>query len=101
MNKGKEDNESFWIIGEAPLPESQDTSESEEEIGISVINEFIDDKFYSTLMNRIKMGVKEALNELTTSYDERIHKYIVKNQELNLNEYEDVITTKKGHWIPT
>ena len=66
-------------------------------MGISAIKEFIDDKFYSTLMNKIKIEVKVALNELITSDDDRIHKFIVKNQESNLNENEDLITIlKKG-----
>ena len=89
INKGKDCNVSFWIVGEAPIPESQDKSESEEETGISVIKEFIDDKFYSTLMNRIIAEVKVSLNELITSDDEGIHKYIVKN------ENEDLITALK------
>ena len=58
-------------------------------MGISAIKEFIDDKFYSTLMNKIKIEVKVALNELITSDDDRIHKFIFKNQESNLNENED------------
>ena len=85
MKKGK-GKESFWIIGEGSIPESRDKSESEEEIGISAIKEFIDDKFYSALMNKIKIEVKVALNELITSDDERIH--IVKNQETNLKELQ-------------
>ena len=46
-------------------------------------------------MNRIKIEVMVALNELITSDDERIHKYIVKNQESNLNENEDLIAILK------
>ena len=92
IDKGKE---SFWIVGEASILESQDKTESEEELGISAIKEFFDDKFYSTLMNKIKIEVKVALNELTTSDDARIHKFIVKNQESNLNENEDLITILK------
>ena len=46
-------------------------------------------------MNKIKIEVKVVLNELITSYDDTIHKFIVKNQESNLNENEDLITILK------
>ena len=46
-------------------------------------------------MNKIKIEVKVALNELITSDDDRIHKFIAKHQESNLNDNEDLITILK------
>ena len=74
MDKGKEGNESFVLVditsdGEKVLSESEKVVNNtqagfEHETSFTALHEFIDERFYSTLINRIKSEVQIAVNEL-------------------------------------
>ena len=74
MDKGKEGNESFVLVdiasdGEKVLSESEKVVNNtqagfEHETSFTALHEFIDERFYSTLINRIISEVQIALNEV-------------------------------------
>ena len=68
-DKGKEGKESLFIVDLSPEDEEiiniaqQVNSGSEPESSFNALQEFIDERFYSTLINKIKSEIKLALNE--------------------------------------
>ena len=51
------DKESFWLLDGRIVTRSQDENKLEQETSTSAIKEFIDDEFYSNLVDKIKMEV--------------------------------------------
>ena len=71
MDKGKEGKESFIIIDSPSEGEGRNSivnRNSEHENSFNALPDFIDEKFYSVLINKIKTEIKLALND-ALSYD--------------------------------
>ena len=65
-DKGKEGKESFFIIDSPSEVEGRNNivnRDSEHENSFNALHDFIDEKFYSVLINKIKTEIKLALND--------------------------------------
>ena len=66
IDKGKQGKESFFVLDLASEGEeiiSDVTSDSEHVSNLNALQDFIDEKFYITFVNKIKSEVKLALND--------------------------------------
>ena len=66
IDKGKQGKESFFVldlVSEGEEIISDVTNDSEHVANLNALQDFIDEKFYLTLVNKIKSEVKLALND--------------------------------------
>ena len=88
VNKGKDSKESFCLVNiPADAEETvHETNTNRDDSNFEALKDFIDDKFYTILVNKIKTEVKIALNE-------SLHKTTVNNSEIT--DKEIISTLKK------
>ena len=88
VNKGKDSKESFCLVDiRADAEETvRETNTNRDDSNFDALKDFIDDKFYTIVVNKTKTEVKIALNE-------SLHKTTVNNSEIS--DKEIISTLKK------